>query len=188
MAVNLEALLQAIITSGAIATAVGVVFRKYTEKRIEQVFDKKMKEYEARLQERTELRIGIGKDRIAEYKRLSHLVNSVRKQAVDLCAKPDLTADDIVGLGAQVKDLQELIYQSSVTLHLDHIYEKVHSYKVQLGSLVGIVENERKLRERRQAERADGVREIITRSISDIQSECASINTLLITLISKHEE
>lgn len=186
--INWDALVQAIITSGAIATAVGVVFRKYTEKRIEHVFDKKMKEYEAKLQERTELRIGIGKDRIAEYKRLSHLINSVRKEAVDLCAKLDLTAVEISGLTSKVHDLQEVIYQSSVTLHLDGIYEQLHSYKVQLGALAGIVENERKLRESGQSERANGVREIITLSVSDIQSECTSINALLVTLISKYEK
>jgi hypothetical protein len=183
-----NALLQALVTSGIVATAVGIVFKKYTEKRIEHVFDKKLKEYEARLKELTELRIGIGKDRIEEYKKLSGLVQSVRKRAVDLCDKPDPAVEEISSLEQEVKDLQDLIYNLSVTLNLDQVYERVHTYKVELTTLVKSVKNERKLLDMGQTERADGVREIVNRSISDIQSECKSIVSLLVALISPKGE
>ena len=179
-----NALLQAIVTSSAVATAVGIVFKKYTEKRIEHVFDRKMKEFEAKLKEATELRIGIGKDRIEEYKKLSGLVQSVRKLAVDLCADADPAADDIAGLRSMAKDLQKMIYDLSVTLNLDGIYERVHRYKIELETLVKNIENERTLRDKGQAGRADGVRDIVNRSVSDIQSECKSIVDLLVHLIS----
>jgi len=182
--VDWNALLQALVTSGTVATAVGIVFKKYTEKRIEHVFDKKLKEYEAKLKESTELRIGIGKDRIEEYKKLSGLVQSVRKHAVDLCEKPDPAVDEISELLSEVKDLQDIIYNLSVTLNLDQIYERVHSYKVELATLVKNIENERNLRDKGQTERAHGVREIVNRSVSDIQSECKSIVALLVDLIS----
>jgi hypothetical protein len=186
--VDWNALLQALVTSGTVATAVGIVFKKYTEKRIELVFDKKLKEYEAKLKESTELRIGIGKDRIEEYKKLSGLVQSVRKHAVDLCEKPDPAVDEISGLLSEVKDLQDIIYNLSVILNLDQIYERVHSYKVELATLVKNIENERNLRDKGQTERADGVRGIVNRSVSDIQSECKSIVALLVDLISPKGE
>src|SRR5271157_3515608 len=103
MMVDWNAILQALVTSGAVATAVGIVFKKYTEKRIEYVFDKKLKEYEAKLQEATEVRIAIGKARIEEYKRLISVVQSVRKQAVDLSANADPGADETSGLLSKVK-------------------------------------------------------------------------------------
>jgi hypothetical protein len=186
--VEWNALFQALIASGAAAAASGFVFKKYTEKRIEHVFDKKLKEYEAKLKESTELRIAIGKDRIEEYKKLSGLVQSVRKHAVDLCEKPDPPVAEISGLLSEVKKLQDKIYNLSVTLNLDHIYEPVHSYKVELATLAKNIENERNLRDKGQNERADGVREIVNRSVSDIQSECKSIVALLVDLIPPKEE
>lgn len=176
-------LFQTIVTSSAIAGALSYVFKKYTEKRIEHVFDRKLKEYEAMLQESTALRIGIGKDRIEEYKKLSAIVMSVRKHATNLCEKPDQTADDISGLTSEAKDLENMIYDLSITLHMDRIYEKVHSYKIELLTLIKNVENERKLRDLGQTERANGVREVVNRSIEEIQSECKSIVDLLVGLI-----
>jgi hypothetical protein len=182
--IDWNALLQALVASGTVATAVGIVFKKYTEKRIEHVFDKKLKEYEAKLKEATELRIGIGKDRIEEYKKLSGLVQAVRRHAVDLCQTRDPAADEVAGLLAEVKDLQGVIYNLSVTLNLDQIYERVHSYKVEIEALAKNIENESNLRGKGQTERANGVREIVNRSVSDIQSECKSIVALLVGLIS----
>ena len=181
--VDWNALFQTIVASGAVATAVGIVFKKYTETRIEHVFDKKLKEYEARLKETTEVRIAIGKARIDEYKGLIGVVQSVRKQAVDLAAKLDPTAEEISGLRSRVKELQEMIYSLSGTLSLDRIYERLHSYKVELDTLTKNIENESKIRVNGQTERADGVRGIVDRSISDIQSECKSIVALLVDLI-----
>src|SRR6516164_1458447 len=185
--IDWNVLLQALVTSGAMATAVGVVFKKYTEKSIEHIFDRKMKEYEAKLREATELRIGIGKSRIEEYKKLSSLVQSVRKQAVDLCAKPDPALDEISGLLSKVKDLQDTIYNCSVTLNLDRVYERVHSYKGELAALAKNIENERNLRDKGQTKRAEGGREIVIRSVADIQSESASIVALLADLTSPKE-
>ena len=180
---DLNAFLQTLVTSGAVAGALSFVFKKYTEKRIEYIFDMKLKEYEAKLQESTALRIGIGKDRIEEYKKLSALVSSVRKHAVNLFEKPDPTVDEISGLMSEAKELEKMIYDLSITLHLDRIYEKVHSYKVELVTLIKNFENERKLRENGQTQRADGVREIVNRSIAEIQSEYKSIVDLLVGLI-----
>lgn len=181
--VDWNALIQVLTASGAVATAVGVVFKKYTEKRIEHVFDKKLKEYEAKLQAATAVRIGIGTERIDEYKKLSGLVQSIRKEAVDLCSNPDPAAAEISRALLSVKELQNTIYQLSITLNLDGIYERVHTYKIEAATLVKNVENERNLRDRGQAERAAGVREIISHSVSGIQSECKAIVALLVDLI-----
>jgi hypothetical protein len=188
MMVDWNTLQQTFVTSAIVAAAVGFVFKQYTEKRIEHVFDKKLKEYEAKLKESTELRIGIGKDRIEEYKKLSGLVQSVRKHVVDLCEKPDPAVDEISGLLSEVKALQGIIHNLSITLNLDGIYERVHSYKVVLGNLVKEIGNERALRDKGQTERADDVREIVNCSVSYIQSECKLIVALLVDLISPKEE
>jgi hypothetical protein len=182
--IDWNALLQAIVASGAVAGAVFFVFKKYTEKRIEHVFDRKLKEYEARLQEATALRIGIGKDRVEEYKRLSAMVMSVRKHAVNLYEMSNPTPDGISTLMSEAQDLENLIYGLSITLHLDRIYDRVHAYKVELKTLINNLENERKLRNKGQTERADGVRGIIASAIKDIQNECKSIVDLLVSLIS----
>ncbi len=179
--IDWNALLQVLTATGVVATVLGVVFKKYTEKRIEIVFDMKLKKYEAKLKESTEINI----NRIKEYKTLSSLVQSVRKRAVNLCENPDSPVDEISVLLSEVKDLQGKIYDLSVTLNMDHIYERIHSYKVELATLVKNIENERNLRDKGQTERAEGVKGIINRSILDIKSECKSIVALLVDLISR---
>lgn len=180
--IDWNALLQTIVASGAVAVA------------LSYVFNRKLKEYEAKLRELTELRVKIGMDRIEEYKKLSNLVTSVRKHAVDLCEMSDPTEDEISAVVSKVDDLQKAIHNSCATMReneIDYgneIYERVHSYKVQLRALIGNVENERKRRDEGQTKRADGVREDITRSIADIQSESKSIVDILAGLIHKAKE
>ena len=183
MMVDWNALLQVLTASGAVATAVAVVFKKYTEKQIEHVFDRKLKEYEAKLQAATAVRIGIGTERINEYKKLSGLIQSVRKDAVDLCSNPNAGADEFSRVLLSIRELQNTIYQLSITLNLDGIYERVHTFKIEAATLVKNVENEKNLRDKGQTERAAGVREIIVRSVSGIQSECKAIVGLLVDLI-----
>jgi hypothetical protein len=115
-------------------------------------------------------------------------VLSVRKHAVDLCENPDLTVGGTAALQSEVKDLENIIYSFSTTLTLDRIYERVHGYKIELGTLVKNLENERNLRDKGQTERADGVREVVTRSVGEIQTECKLILTLLTDLMSPKEE
>lgn len=181
--IDWNALLQTIVASGAVAGALSYVFKKYTEKSIEHVFDRKLKEYEAKLQVLTAIRIEFGTARIKEYKKLSALVTSIRKHAVNLCETSAPTEDEISALMSEAQDLENMIYDLSITLHMDQIYERVHGYKIELKTLIKNVENERKLRDKGQTERADGVREIITRSIADIQSEYKSIVDMLMDLI-----
>ena len=178
-----DALIQTLISSSIVAGGLSFVFKQYTEKRIEHVFDKKLKEYEAKLQEATALNIGIGTDRIEEYKKLSALVNSIRKHAVVLSANPHASENNIGKLNSEAKKLENLIYEQSITLYSDRVYEQVHSYKVQVVNLIKNIENEQKLRVTGKSERADGVKEVVDRSIREIETDCRSIVDLLVTLV-----
>jgi hypothetical protein len=185
--IDWNSLLQAIVSSGIVAGFVtGVVlfvFQKYTEKRLEHIFNRRLKEYESKLEEATALRIGIGTDRIEEYKRLSALINTVRKHVVTLLEKPNLTTKDISELMSEARALEKMIYDLSITLQFDRIYERVHSYKVKLVSLIKNFENEKILRDKGQTERANGVKEIINQAVVETQSECEALVKLLVTLI-----
>lgn len=181
--IDWNALLQTIIASGVAAGAMSYVFKKYTEKRIEHVFDRKLKEYEAKLQESTALRIKIDTIRIEGYNKLSALMASARKDAVDLCEMSDPTEYDISKLMSKAAALQDMVHDLYIILHSDQIYGRVHVYKIKLKTLIKEVENERKWRDMGQIEQADGVREIITRSIADIQSENELIGERLGELI-----
>src|ERR671920_562390 len=101
--IDWNALLQAIVASGVVAAGLSVVFQAY--------FDRKLKQYEIKLAAATELRTQIGKDRIEEYKKLSALVSSARKRAVDLSERKTPKADEISELASKVKALENLVYE-----------------------------------------------------------------------------
>jgi hypothetical protein len=183
--VDWNILLQTLITSTAVATAIAAVFKAYTEKRIGFVFEKKLKEYEAKLKEETELKIGLGKDRIVEYKNLSGLVQSIRKQVVDLYENANPKKGEISAVSSRAKELQELIYKLFITLHSDRVYERIHGYKLKVEAFPKLIDNERKTRDQGRGEEADKTRAAVTQSVLDIQSECNSIVRLLAGLISR---
>ncbi|PXF56682.1 MAG: hypothetical protein C4B59_16520 [Candidatus Methanogaster sp.] len=183
--VDMDVLLQTIVASGAVAGALSLVFKVYTEKRIDHVFDRKLKEYEAKLQESTELRVNFGKNRIEQYAKLSALVLSVRKKAVDLCEMPTPTEKEISELNKEAKNLQEMIYDLFTTLEMDHIYDTIHSYKENLITLVKNLKNEKIHRDNGATEKADEIRKNINGSIADIKEEYKSIGHELVELIHK---
>ena len=169
------------IVSGGIGAILVFVFKKYTDRRIDHVFKLKLKEHEEWLRRASELQIQIGKDRIEEYKKLSALLMRVRKNVIDLCEKDDPTSGEITAVMAEVKDIENMIYDLSLTLFFDDLFPRIHSYKVALLTLVKNVENEKQLRLNGQTQRANDIRESIYRSIAPNQEECKSIVGILKT-------
>lgn len=182
--VDWNALLHAVVGSGAGAAIVWLVAQKYAEKRIAYTFDKELKSHESALKITSDQWSRLCEVRMKEYSKLSGLVSSVRRHAIDLCAKSCPTPEEIKTFKTEVDNLQEMVYSLTFILTYDRSFAQVHTYKTTLVNLAKNIENEISLRGMNQTDRADSVREDIKLSLSDLDNGCALITTLLAKLYS----
>lgn len=180
---NWSALFQQIITSGVVIAGVVLVFWKYVEKSMEQIFDRKLKEFEARLSVASALWIEMGRDRTQGYRTLSSLVLSVGRHAIDVCQNPEASQDEIEELTSEIRELERTLYGLFDLLTTDRIFSRVHAYKANAAILVKNLENEGRLRRSGSSDRADIAREDLDRAIAEIQTERQVLSNLLAGLI-----
>lgn len=155
-----DAVFQSAASALVVSGIVIATFRFYVEKRIEHSFDRKLAEYEARLSERSELRVKYGTDRLSGYQNLVSQIRRVNRRCRDWL-ESELAADhDVAELLAETAKLQEAVYAYTVSLELDGLYAELHVWKGQMQSIAKRLDNAARLDGSDQT-RAASVREAV---------------------------
>jgi len=119
-----------------------VVFRIFFERGLQHVLDRRLKEYEAQLQERTALRTTFGEQRLDGYRSLIAEVRQTRRALRDcLEAEPDERLRAVEEYNEATGSLQETLYNNALTLQQDGLYLQVHTYKVSCRTLAKRLRN-----------------------------------------------
>jgi hypothetical protein len=127
-----QTLVASLISAGIIA----VVFRIFFERGLQHVLDRRLKEYESQLQERTALRTTFGEQRLDGYRSLIAEVRQTRRTLRDsLEAEPDERLRAVEEYNESTGSLQETLYNNALTLQQDGLYLQVHTYKVSCRTL-----------------------------------------------------
>jgi hypothetical protein len=121
-----------LITSGIVVFVLRVVF----ERSLEHIFNRRLKEFEAKLQERTAFRSAFGEQRLEEYRRLSGEILRTRRALNDYLQAPPNRLLSTAGAYNQAVDrFQEALYDNALTLQQDGLYRRMHIYKVRCKTL-----------------------------------------------------
>jgi hypothetical protein len=127
---------QIIVTSLISAGVIGVMFRVVFERTVEHVFSRRLKEYEAQLQERTALRTTFGEQRLDGYR---HLIAEIRYTRLALREYLEAEPDERMAAVEEYHDvtgaMQETLYNNALPLQQDGLYLLVHVYKVNCRTL-----------------------------------------------------
>jgi hypothetical protein len=174
-----RSVLTAIVASGIVLAGI----RFWVEKRLEYSFDRRLKEYEAQLTERSQVRIQYGTDRLAGYQRLVMTINVARRAFRTYLEEGEPT--DTSRLDAAVREFENALYENTVVLTNDNLYEEVHKCKNTLWSLVGQIDNARRT-DREDPERAESirldVRNQVPKAILDAETVLDKLNEALRSL------
>jgi hypothetical protein len=149
-----QSIVASLITSGIILVVLRLVF----ERGLEHVLDKKLKEYEAQLQERTAVRSKFGERRFEGYGRLAAEVRRTRRTLSDCLEAASVDFRAKMGEYSKATDsLQETLYDNSLTLQQDGLYRSAHTYKVESKTLAKTFNNVLRLREDNDMDKAEAL-------------------------------
>jgi hypothetical protein len=129
---------QTVIASVITAGIIGVVFRAS----FEHMLDRRLKDYEAQLQERTALRTAFGEQRLEGYRNTITEIRQTRRALRDfLEAEPDERLRAVEEYNEATGNLQETLYINALPLQQDGLYLQVHTYKVNSRTLAKRLRN-----------------------------------------------
>ncbi len=175
-----DTLIQTLVTSGVIASVISLV--------LAQLLKKRMKAYETNLLESSAHRVELAKVRMKEYKELSSLIVRCRKHTASIEGGSGSSEVEISELRSAGRQLQEALYNCSLTLFLDQMYNPIHEYKSNVLLLADFLDDEYRQRGLGQVEQPKGLREYVDRLLLDIQQNGESIvNQLALLLPPTHE-
>lgn len=180
---SLSEIIQSLLSSSIVAAAAIFFIKKFTENAVNHAFDRRMKEYEAKLNEETEVNIKYRGDKIEGYPVLLGKLLRARKnisRMVDGEVKSDHEMEDI---RQDIKVLEEQLYDTAIFLKDDGVYNNVHELKNKLVSLRTNIESRKKLLDRMQNDRAAKVDAVINQLSIEIDKECQEMIDKLTTLI-----
>lgn len=127
-----EAILASLVSAGII----GFVFRVLFERTVTHVLDRRLREYESQLQERTALRTSFGEQRLDGYRGIIAEVRHTRRALRDCFeAEPDGRAAVAEEYYDATGSLQETLYDNALVLQQDGFYRRVHTFKVNCRTL-----------------------------------------------------
>jgi hypothetical protein len=139
---SLSAFGQAIVASLISAGILGIIVRVVFERSITHVLDRRLREYEAQLQERTALRTSFGEQRLDGYRSIITEVRHTGRALRDcLEAESDERLSVVEKYHKATGDLQEALYDNALTLQQDGLYRRVDTFKVDCRTLTKSLRN-----------------------------------------------
>jgi hypothetical protein len=135
-AMNWSTIGQTLVASLISAGIIAVVFRVVFERGLQHALDRRLKDYEAQLQERTALRTTFGEQRLDGYRNIIAEIHLTRRALRDcLEAEPDERLPAVEEYNEVTGNLQETLYNNALTLQQDGLYLQAHTYKVNCRTL-----------------------------------------------------
>lgn len=171
------------VISAAVASGIVLAgFRFYFEKRIEHSFDRKLAEHEARLAERSQLRVAYGTERLDGYRELVAQIRRVNRRCRDRLDSPEAMDGDVSQLLAEVARFEEVLYTNAIALEHDQLYEDVHAWKNLMQSVAKRLDNASRL-DATDPERATAVRASVAeqapQAMADGEAVVGRLNELI---------
>ncbi len=182
---SLSAFGQAIVAAFISAGIIGIIFRVIFERTLTHVLDRRLKEYEAQLQERTALRTSFGEQRLRGYRSIVAEVRQTRRALRDcLEAGPDDRPAVVEEYYEATDSLQEALYDNALTLQQDGLYRRVHAFKVNCRTLAKSLRSAARATATADASARDDA-ETVWQSLNDTASQLLSEGEDIATLLQK---
>lgn len=176
-------MLQALITSGVVAGVLGAVLNKSTERAVDHAFDRRIKDYEAKLAVATAAWTELQKVRQEKYRTLAQLVSLAGRHALDLAEHSAAPPREVELALIEANKLEETLAELIGELTEDGMYDRVHKYKGALKVLLQQLNNEAHHRRSDHVERADSARSEVNRLAEEVRRERVPISRKLSELI-----
>ncbi len=120
--------LSAVLTSGVVVA----LFKSTIERRIDHHFNVQLKRYEAGLKVTTAAATKVAEARVDDYTAMVSLIRQISRKCRDVIEQGPEGAHDAQALVQQVDALQKLLYEKTMTLASDRLYDDVHYYKSEI--------------------------------------------------------
>lgn len=115
----------AVLASGVVAALI----KSIVERRIDHHFDVHLKRYEAELKVPTEVATKFDKERVEDYKVLEQLIRKISRKCRNALEHGPEGDENARALKRLVDNFEDLLYEKTMTLRADRLYDDVHFYK-----------------------------------------------------------